>query len=260
MKLRKILNSRFLYLPLLLLSLVWGYSHYINKASDTFKGAFLGFLVGLFTFIFSKYFEAQARRYTSLVYLEHELNACSNDLGDNAYQIDLALKADALTLIRPIEIKITEEYIKDLGRIELKNAIFPLFIDIRKFNSSLKHAIDVFDRNVLTVKQLESVKQEEIVKALITQFHQDLRGITEFGQKINEDIIGCLVKVRFFLRNDQTLLSKDWLLQYYDKKEFQKWLIDDRKKVEAEMANSTKQDEEKRMRVKEKLNLKHPTQ
>ena len=263
MKIRKFVNSRYFYIPLFLIFLLLVYFSFINKTSDAFKGAFLGFLVGVLTFIFSKYHELHTKRYNSLVYLEHELNECYNDLRDNTFQIEKALETDKLTLITPIELKLTEEDIKHLGRIELKNDIFPLYIDIKKYNHSFKQAIEMFERNISALKDF-AIKEDSsenqiqnIIQAYCKEHQKNLATIWEFGEKLDECIKKCVVEIRFFVKNDQPLLSKRWMLPYYDKKDFDNWLKDDKVRVEKEMMESAKQDEEERKHIKEKLEKKN---
>lgn len=264
MKIRKFFNSRYFYITCFLALLFFAYFSIIIKTSDIFKGAFFGFIVGIVTFFFSKYYELQARRYNSLVYLEHELNACFNDLRDNRFQIKGALKTDKLTLITPIELKLTEEHIKQLGRIELKNDIFPLYVDIKKYNHSLKQAIEMFEKNIAALKDFgikkdaQEIKMEDTIQAYYGQYKNNLKNIWEFGEKLSECIKKCMVEIRFFAKNDQPLLSKRWMLPYYDKKDYDKWLKDDLNRLENEMSASTRKDEQERQQIREKAQAKEP--
>jgi len=256
---RKFINSRIFYIPIVIVSFILSYMFIISKTSDTFQGAFFGFLVGILTFIFAKYSELQSRRYNAMVYLEHELNACFNDLGDNTFQIEKALGTDKLTLISPMPLNLTEDHIKHLGRIELKNDIFPLFVDIKKYNHSLKHAVDMFEKNISALKDFgikegnPEVKMEDVIKAYYEQYKQDLTVLWEFGKKLEECIKKCMVEIRFFTKVDQPLLAMVWLLPYYNKKNFSQWMTDDLKRLEKEMAESTRQDEEERKRIRQKI-------
>lgn len=244
MKIRKLLNSRKFYIPYFLALLLFAYFSIVTKTSDIFKGAFFGFIVGIVTFLSSKYYESQARRYNSLIYLEHELNACFNDLIDNNFQIEGALKTDKLTLITPIELKLTDEYIKQLGRIELKNVIFPLYVDMKKYNHSLKQAIELFEKNTINLKDFgmkndaPESKMEDMIRAYYEQYQKNLKNIGEFGRKLSEHIKKCIVGIRFFAQNDQLLLSNRWMLPYYDKEDYDKWLKDNLVKLEKEMCRS----------------------
>lgn len=262
MDIRKFINSRIFYIPFFIILLFWVYGSFIDKTSDAFKGAFLGFIVGILTFILSKYHELQARRYNALVYLGHELNACFNDLADNTFQIKKALEVRKLTLITPVELRLTEEHMKHLGRIELKNDIFPLYVDLKKYNHSLRQAIGIFERNISALKDFGvkkdalEVKMEDVIGAYYEAFQENLKTIWEFGEKLSEGIKDCLVKIRFFTKNDQPVLSKGWLLPYYDKEDLKKWLVEDKKRLEQEMVESTKKDEEERQRIQKMIKAK----
>lgn len=259
MLLRKFVNHRFFYILFFAVVFLWLYKDVITKTSDTFQGAFWGFIVGIVTLIFSKYMELQARRYNVLVYLEQELNASINDLSDNKFQIDKILEADQLTLLFPCELKLTEEYIKQLGRTELKNDIFGLYIDFRKYNHNIKMAIEIYERNVSSFKDFESQKfaRTNDIEGVLTVYHSyfktHLKEINTFGDKINECIKDCLVKVRFFAKVDKTLLASNIGQPYYDKNDFQKWLIEDKKRLEKEMEETIRKDDEERKRVQKTI-------
>lgn len=259
LSLRKIVNSRIFYIPFFIALLVMTYLMFISKTSDAFQGAFFGFLVGIIAFIYSKNHELQARRYNVLIYLEHEINACFNDLGDNKFQIKKALETDKLTMISPVELKLTEEHVKHLGRVELKNDIFPLFIDINKYNHSFKQTIEMFERNVSALRDFglkkgtDEVNMEEVINAYYQQFKEGLKTMWETGERLDESLKDCMVKIRFFAKNDQPMLSKEWFMAYYNKKEYEKWVREDRGRLNQEMIDSTKRDEEERARIKQKL-------
>lgn len=235
----------------------------ITKTTDTFQGAFFGLVVGIITFIFSKYFsnhmELQAKRYNALVYLEQELNASFNDLSGNKFQIDKILDSDELTLLFPCELKLTEEHIKQLGRMELKNDIFCLFIDFRKYNHDIKAVIEIYERNISSFKDFDSQKFvrtndiKQVLKGYHSYFKTHLKEINTFGDKINECIKDCLVKVRFFAKVDKTLLASNIGQPYYDKNDFQKWLIEDRKRLEKEMEETARKDDAERKRVQKTI-------
>lgn len=260
MKIRKIINSRIFYIPVFIIFVIITYPVFINKASDTFRGAFWGVIVGIIIYMISKYHELQAKRYNCLVYIEQELNFCFNNLHDNSFQVKPALETDKITLIAPMELNLTEEHIKHLGRSELRNELFNLFIDINKYNHAFKQAIEMFERNVAALKDfgikkdVEGITIEDMIKIYYQQFKASLKTIYEFSFKLEDNIKNCLVKVRFFLKNDQPILSKKWLLPYYDQKEYKKWLEDDRKLLEREMAVSTQKDTEECKKAKELYN------
>lgn len=223
--------------------------------SDAFKGAFFGFIVGIGTFLFSKFMELQARRYNALVYIEQELQASINDLSDNKFQIDKILESDELTLLFPCELRLTEEYIRHLGRMNLKNDVFSLYVDFKKYNHSIKTVIEIYERNVSTFKDFESQRftRTADIKSIIKSYHQyfktQLREINTFGDKVFESIKACLVKIRFFAKVDKTLLASNLGQAYYDKKEFEKWLVEDRKRLESEMEETARKDAEERRKV-----------
>lgn len=254
MNLRKYINRKEFYIPLFVISVAYFYIVVIAKTSDAFKGAFFGFIVGIGTFLFSKFMETQTRRYNALVYIEQELQSSFNDIDGNKFQIDKILESDELTLLFPCELKLTEEHIKHLGRMNLKNDVFSLYIDFKKYNHSIKTAIEIYERNVSTFKDFESqgFTRTTDIKAIIKSYHQyfktQLREINAFGDKVLEGIKTCLVKIRFFAKVDKTLFASNLGQAYYDKKEFEKWLIEDRKRLESEMEETAKKDAEDRDR------------
>jgi len=255
MNLRKFINHRKFYLLFFAAFIIYFYCLVINKLSDSFKGAFFGFIVGIGTFLFSKFMETQARRYNALVYIEQELQASINDLSDDKFQIDKILESDELTLLFPCELRLTEEHIKHLGRMGLKNDIFSLYVDFKKYNHSIKTAIEIYERNVSTFKNLESqgFTRTGDIKAIIKSYHQyfktQLQEINTFGDKVFEGIKTCLVKIRFFVKVDKTLFASNLGQAYYNKKEFEKWLIEDRERLDSEMEETAKRDEKERKEV-----------
>lgn len=255
MNLRKFINHKKFYLPFFAVFIIYFYSPVINKLSDSFKGAFFGFIVGIGTFLFSKFMETQTRRYNSLVYIEQELQASINDLSDNKFQIDKILESDELTLLFPCELRLTEEHIKHFGRMGLKNDVFSLYVDFKKYNHSIKTAIEIYERNVSTFKNFESqgFTRTGDIKAIIKSYHQyfktQLQEINIFGDKVFEGIKTRLVKIRFFAKVDKALFASNLGQAYYDKKEFEKWLIEDRKRLESEMEETAQRDEEERKKV-----------
>ena len=239
-------------MPFFVISSISFYLVVIAKTSDAFKGAFFGFIVGIGTFIFSKFVETQARRYNALVYIEQELQASINDLSDNKFQIDKILTSDDLVLLFPCELRLTEEHIKHLGRMGLKNDIFSLYVDFKKYNHSIKTAIEIYERNISTFKDFESQRftRTSDIKNIINSYHQhfktQLKEINAFGDKLFEGIKSCLIKIRFFAKVDKTLFASNLGQAYYDKKDFEKWIIADRERLESEMEETTKRDKEER--------------
>ncbi len=242
MNLRKYINHRGFYIPFFGVVIIYFYCTIINKMSAAFNGAFFGFIVGIGTFLFSKFMELQAS---------------INDLSDNKFQIDKILESDELTLLFPCELRLTEEYIKHLGRMDLKNDIFSLYVDFKKYNHSIKTAIEIYERNVSTFKDFESrgFTRTNDIKSIIKSYHQyfktQLKEINVFGEKVFETIKECLIKIRFFAKIDKTILASNLGQAYYDRKEFEKWLIEDRKRLESEMEETAKRDAEERRRATE---------
>lgn len=252
MNLRKFINHRKLYIPFFVVSIIYFYCTIINKMSGAFKGAFFGFIVGIGTFLFSKFMELQDRRYNTLVYIEQELQASINDLSNNKFQIDKILESDELTLLFPCELRLTEEHIKHLGRMDIKNDVFSLYVDFKKYNHSIKTAIEIYEKNISAFKdfELQGFTRSTDIKSIVKSYHQyfktQLREINTFGNKVFESIKACLVKIRFFVKIDKTLLASNLGQAYYDKKEFEKWLVEDRKRLESEMKETARKDEEER--------------
>ncbi len=251
-KLRKIINQRLFYAPLVMCGAIYLYYTIIHKTSDAFKGAFFGFIVGIATFLFVKYMEMKTRRYNILVYLEHELNASINDLMDNKFQIDKILESDTLTLLSPCELRLTGEHIKHIGRKELKNDIFSLYADFKKYNHSIKMSIDVFERNINNFKEftIQHKDAPDVIETLLQQCHQGfkthLKELNEFGDMVFEDLKMCIVKIRFFAKVDKTLLASNICQSYYEKEEFESWLVEDKKRLEAEMEETARKDKARR--------------
>lgn len=254
MNLRKYFNRRIFYIPFFIIYIIWFYIMVIAKTSDAFRGAFFGFIVGIGTFLFSKFIETQTRHYNALVYIEQELQSSLNDIDDNKFQIDKILESEELTLLFPCELRLTEEHIKHLGRMGIKNDVFSLYVDFKKYNHSINAIIEIYERNVSTFKDFESQKftRANDIKSIIKSYHQyfktQLQEVNTFGNKVFEGIKVCLVKIRFFAKVDKTLLS-NFGQTYYDKKEFEKWLIEDRKRLESEMEETAKKDAEERRKA-----------
>lgn len=185
--------------------------------------------------------EAQNNRYNTLVYIEQELYVCLNDLADDKFQIKKILETDNLTLLFPAKPKLSEEHIKQLGRLEVKNYIFGIYVAINKYNRSISTAMEIFERNVKEVKNfnLQNNTPTESNINFYQNFKKQLETIDTFAGKISEEIKICLTMIRFFLRTDKTLFVSGFDQAYYDKKEFKKWLTEDKQRLEIELSNET---------------------
>lgn len=225
---------------LLICSIVYFvYTKFVVEASDIFKGAFWAIFVGYLTFIATKFHELSTRRFNSMVYLEQELYLCMNDLAGNLSQIQKALDSEQITTIFPMNIVLSENDIKELGRIDLKQDLSYLFIGIRRMNHSIRSISSIFEKNMDNFKQIPFPSPEEgrrVISSFYDYYKEELKKIYDFGQQLDEEIKGCLVKLRFFVRVDRLLFSSKLLLSYYSKNDYKKWLVEDNERIKKELS------------------------
>jgi len=117
-------------------------------------------------------------------------------------------------------------------------------------------AIEIYERNISSFKNFESrqYSRSTDILAIIKSYHQyfktQLKEINEFGDKVIESLKTCLVKTRFFTKVDKTFFVSNIEPPYYDKEEFKRWLIEDRKRLEAEAKETARIDLEEREKLK----------
>lgn len=239
---RKLINHPCVYVSCGILLVVLFYKNFISQVSDIFKGVFLGVFASLFSYMFTKMHELNVRRYNCMVYLEQELNICFNDLSDNLFQINKILESPYPTVFFRHQLKLTEDYIKDLGRTELREDIYMFYLGLRKIDHDLQGAVMIYERNMDNFKKQSFPSIEEGQKAFESfyTFYKD--GLTKLQKAImsaDSELKECLSKIRFFLRTDRPNFYK-YLLPYYSKQDYIKWIPEDIERIKAEIEKSKK--------------------
>jgi len=255
---RKIINQWWVYLPFLAwagyLLLPRGHGWWMGR-TETFRGAvlgtFSGILVGLVGFLVSKHHERRLKRYDALCHMEQILNCLLVGLSDNQWQIEKARATDEVTLIFPSELRITEQDIREIGRIDLKNKLLGVLFDCQKYGQSLAAAIKLFEANVDTFKafggQQFSGQQhtiQAILKDIYRQFKIKLKELYDFGKVVERGIEAALVDTRFFVRHDKPWLTT--LVRYYDKRDLERWRKTDGERLKRERDQTAAADEDRR--------------
>ena len=176
---RKIINQRWFYIPFLAWAgylLLPEYHAWWIDRTETFRGTVLGtfsaIIAGLALFLVSKHHETRLKRYNALCYMEQILNCLLVSLSDNQWQIEKATGTNAVTLIFPSELNITEQDIREISRIDLKNELLGVFIDCQKYSHSLASAIKLFEANVDTFKAFGGQQVSgNVVEAAMRKFY-----------------------------------------------------------------------------------------
>ena len=258
MHLRRVINERWFCIPFLtgagwiLLPKCHGW--WIDR-TDTFRGvvlgAFSGILVGLVGFVVAKHHETRLKRYNALCYMEQILNCLLVSLSDNQWQLEKARAADEVTLIFPSELKIAEEDIREISRIDLKNKLLGVLIDCQKYAQSLAGAIKLFETSVDTFKAFGGQQfsgRQDMVQAIIRDFYRrlkiKLRELHDFGKVVEKGIGDALVDARFFLRNDRPWLTR--FDPYYGKRDLEQWRKTDGEQLKREREQTAEADEARR--------------
>jgi len=224
--------------------------------SEHFRGAvlgtFSGILVGLVAFFIGKYHETRSKRYNALCYIEQILNCLLVSIRDNQWQIEKALVSEEVTLMFPSELKIVEENIREISRIDLKNKLLEVLIDCQRYGQSLAGAIKLFEVNVETFRAFRGQQfgssQQDIVQSIIKDFYRQfktkLRELHEFGNAVEQGIEESLVETRFFGRNDRLWLSR--FDPYYSEKDLKRWRRVDLERLQEERKQTAARDEARR--------------
>lgn len=242
-KIRKFVNSKIVayFSIIVLLDLI--YIHFINGHSETMQGAFWAIVVSYFTYLIAKYNDLLTRRYNTMIKLQHELSRGLNDLSNDLFLINDALNDPNIKIFIPVEITLNEDYIKDLARIEVRDDICILFLGIKQFNHGLQSSVEYLKNNVTAFRNTPyepPAHAATILKVFQDAYKSKLTEINEFGQKIESEMKDCLVKLRFFSLIDRPLFAHNIFLAYYSKTDYQKWLKEDRKKLENDIIEKRK--------------------
>lgn len=254
MRIKKFLFSEYLYIAIGVAIVLFLYRVYLESASDVFKGAFWGIfsaiIVGIATFYAKELILLQGRRYNALVYSEMKLNTLLSTLDDNQFSIKRGVKAKGILVILPHELTVSENRIHEIGRIIVKRKFVDLALDLEKYNNSLRTAIAGFQRNLENLKLdplgLSYEEKGELLSYAKNEFRRQLSEIEVFGNKLADDIKNVLVEVRFFLKNDKGRFLPVIWQKYYDRKEFENWKIEDKKRLEKEIELVRSKDQERR--------------
>lgn len=245
MKLRRIINTDYFYVPLLAFWLVIFLYYYSSKISDFVWGAILASLVGFSTYWVQRLAETSRKRYDTLVYLEQELNTALSDLSINESMIRGAVKERGMPLIRPHTLQIEENHIREIGRPELKNILFSLSLEFGRYNNGFEIAITAYEKEVVringTLAEYGRPKANTMLEEAKKNFKSGLGRIQQYGDGLTNEIKDALARVRFFLKNDRSRILQHITTKYYDKQEYENSVKIERKELEKEISSGREQ-------------------
>lgn len=245
MKLRRIINTDYFYVPLLAFWLVIFLYYYSSKISDFVWGAILASLVGFSTYWVQRLAEVSRKRYDVLVYLEQELNTVLSDLSINESMIHGAMKARGVPFLRPHTLQIEEKHIREIGRPELKNILFSLCLESGRYNNGFEIAITGFEKEVMrinaTLAEYGRPKAKTMLEEAKKNFKSDLGTVQQYGDGLTDKVQNALARVRFFLKNDKSRILQHITTKYYDKQEYENSVKIERKELEKEISSGREQ-------------------
>ena len=239
---RKIISSPFISIPFFITLILIIHQKFISQSSDILKGAFYGVIASYFTYNFVKSRELKAKRFNCMVYLEQEMNLCRNSLSDNIFQLEGILSSQNPTVLFPSEVTLSEVYIKDLGRINLREDIFIFYVGLKKFDHSLNALATIYERNMANFTNTSFPSIEKGRKAFenfYSFYKKQAKDLKTAGQTLEDELKDCMVKLRFFLRVDKPMFNR-FSQTYYSKRDYAKWIIDDKERLENELEETKK--------------------
>ena len=257
MHLRRLLNNRWVGLPLLFIGFAFlGKRVYPfwQARTEEFRGASLGVIVtvsaGLLGYWLTRYFDRRVRRYNVLCHLEVTLNHLLTALSDNQFQLDRAIQSQQLTLIYPRSMPISRDDIQEVGHTDLKNKLLGVLIDFEKYAHDLAFMVSIVDRNVgdFKVFRARQSTDPQFVQSMLNDIHrqsrEQLRQLHEYGKLVERSTHDALVDIRFFAKNDRPPLIG--LGPFYSKRELKRWREKDSKQLAAEVAQTMAADHARR--------------
>lgn len=184
---------------------------FTDSASAAFLGAFLAFIFVRLGDFFKSYSDRTTKNHSSLIKLEHALNALLTSLDDNIFIIErfetvykkytevpssnqVFLWANKL---HPVERY--DETILNLLNIDLINELFSLNIGLKKLNDSMDTLNTAYSesKDALISKRIDSENYLENM----ARIHEDMINLKLFLEHSIEDTIQALAAVRVLAKN-----------------------------------------------------------
>ena len=131
MKLRRIINNEYFYVPFLAFIVLLFLYVFFTKIPDIVWGAIVAGLIGFLTYWGQRLAETSRTRYDALVRLEQQLNLALAGLSSNNKKMSDATKTEAIYLLLPHRVEIEQRDIQEIGRAELNNMLFSLSVAFR---------------------------------------------------------------------------------------------------------------------------------
>lgn len=241
--LRKLINSQPIRIVVVVVSIYFVYVNVLLNASDILQGAFWAVLVSYLTYLVTKAHDLHIARYNSMVFLHQELNLCLNDLCDIIFHVDEVLNSKVPLALYPINITLTEEHIKRLGREDIRRSLYLFYIGIKRINKDVNSTFDNYKENFNTFKATSYPSPEsgkEAFDSFYSPYCMHLQELKKYTETIIDEAKICIVQLRFFQRIDKPIFSSSIFERYYSKYDYKKWLERDKEKLERELIEDMK--------------------
>lgn len=214
-------------------------------------GIITGVAIAIAVFYVERLILAKGKWYNTLVYFEMKLLVLISTLDDNQYLIKKGLEKDwGILILLSRELSIGENRIHNIGRIDVKNKLLSLTLDLTKYNYNLKTAIAGFRENMENLKvppiNLNDTQKSRMLEKAKSEFRNNLIEIKTFGAKLMNDIKDVLVDVRFYIKKDKSIISPAILQRRVCKEELQRWREKDRLKLQKEIELVREEDRKRR--------------
>ncbi len=214
-------------------------------------GIIIGVIITIVAFYIEQLILKKGKWYNTLVYFELKLNSLMSSLSGNQSVIKKGLEEDGdILILLPHELNISENRIYNIGRIDVKNKLLGLALNLNKYNHDLRTAIAEFRENVENLKvppvDLNNMQKGQILKKAKSQFKNHLSEINKIGAKLTNDIEDVLVNVRFYIKKDKSIISPAILQRRVRKEELERWREEDWPKLHKEIESVREKDRKRR--------------
>lgn len=240
MKLRRIINNEYFFVPFLVFIVLLFLYVFFAKIPYIVWGAIVAGVIGFLTYWGQRLAETSRTRYDVLVRLEQQLNSSLADLSSNKKKIRDATETEAIYLLLPHRVEIDRRDIQEIGRAKLKNRLFSLSVVFRAYNEDFEYTIRAFERDQVLVtdaaEPLPPLHGVRMLQDARNRYQNRLKEIQQYGDGLAKDVKGALVRVRFFIHNDRSKILQHLTTKYYDEQDYKKWLKIDMERLEKEMS------------------------
>lgn len=216
-----------------------------------FAGIITGVVIAIVVFYVEQLILKKGKWYNTLVYFELKLHFLMSTLNDNQFLIEKGLeKKRGILILLPHELSIDENRIHNIGRIDVKNKLLSLTLNLTKYNYSLRTAIAGFRENIENLKippiDLDDTQKSRMLEKAKDEFRNNLVEIKTFGTKLMNDIEDVVVDVRFYIKKDKSIISPAILQRWVCKEDLERWREKDRPKLQKEIELVREKDRKRR--------------